>query len=393
MNGKTILHNVRVLDFTWVLAGPFATRMLADFGAEVIKVQPMLPPDVDDKFGFGYYNIWNRNKMGISLNLGKTEGISLAKKLVGISDIVVDNFTPRVMANFGLDYDNLKKINPNIIMLSMSVMGQTGPWRDYSGFAPAVHAFSGITHLTSGSDGKPVGLGFSYSDHIAGLYASLALLSALEHKKKTGEGQYIDLSQVEAMSSLLGSDILKYGISRGKTKKTGNSSSVAAPDNVYQCCGTDRWCAINVNSDEEWGKFKDALNNPPWADDEKFETMAGRLKNSDELDNLVESWTKQQDAEKVMTILQEEGIAAGIVQNAEDLLKDKQLMERNFFVNLPHPETGEIITDANPVKMSRTPAEYKRAAPLPGQDNRYVYGKLIGMTEAEVAELERNGVI
>ncbi|MFC1928599.1 CoA transferase, partial [Chloroflexota bacterium] len=195
MTNQPILHNIRILDFTWVLAGPYATRLLADFGAEVIKVQPLIASEAEDRFACGYYNTWNRNKLGITLNLNKPQGVALAKKLVGISDAVIENFTPRVMANWGLDYANLGKIKPDIIMLSMSTMGSTGPWRDYTGFGPTVQAFSGITCLTSYPGEPPSGLGYSYADHVAGLMAALALLGAIEYRHRTGEGQYIDISQ------------------------------------------------------------------------------------------------------------------------------------------------------------------------------------------------------
>ena len=222
MTNQSVLQNIRILDFTWVLAGPYATRILADFGAEVIKVQPLLPQE-EDEFRRGYDNTWNRNKLGITLNLNKPEGIALAKRLVGISDAVVENFTPRVMANWGLDYASLKKIKPDIIMLSLSTMGNTGPWRDYTGFGPTIQAFSGMTYLTSFPGKPPLGLGTSYADHIAGLYGCLALLGALEYRQKTGEGQYIDLSQVEAMASLLGGAVLDYQLEGREVAAVGNS--------------------------------------------------------------------------------------------------------------------------------------------------------------------------
>lgn len=199
---KSILHNIRILDFTWVLAGPYATRLLGDFGAEVIKVQPLLAAEEDDAFARGYYNTWNRNKLGVTLNLNKPEGIDLAKKLAAISDAVVENFTPHVMLNFGLDYENLKKIKPDIIMVSISTMGRHSPKSHYTGYGPTAHALSGLTGLMT-VNGKPVGPGFSFSDHIAGLYASMSLLAALERRRQTGEGQYIDLSAVALMEGLL----------------------------------------------------------------------------------------------------------------------------------------------------------------------------------------------
>ena len=392
MTNQPVLQKIRILDFSWVLAGPYATRILADFGAEVIKVQPLLPEE-EDKFSRGYYNTWNRNKLGITLSLNKPEGVAIAKRLVGISDAVVENFSPRVMANLGLDYDSLRKVKPDLIMLSLSTMGNSGPWRDYVGFGPTVQAFSGITYLTSFPGKPPLGLGTSYADHIAGLIACLALLSALEYRRKTGEGQYIDVSQVEAMAGLLGDAILDYTVRGEEVEPVGNSSTEAAPHGVYRCQGDDRWCAIAVFTDEEWQGFKRALGNPPWAEDKRFATLAGRLKHSEELDRLVEDWTKERTAEEAMALLQRQGVAAGVVQDASDLAEDPQLKERGFFIELDHPELGKTISDAVPIRLSDTPARYTRAAPIQGQDNNYVYRELLGMSEDEIDKLREQGVI
>jgi len=392
MTNRPVLHNIRILDFAWVLAGPYATRILADFGAEVIKIQPLMP-EAEDDFSRGYYNTWNRNKLGITLNLGNPQGVALARRLVSISDAVVENFTPRVMANWGLDYDSLKKIKPDLIMLSMSTMGNTGPWCDYAGFGPTVQAFSGITYLTSFPGKPPLGLGPSYADHIAGLLACLALLGALEYRQRTGEGQYIDVSQVEAMASLLGDAILDYTVKGRQVEPVGNGSTEAAPHGVYRCRGDDRWCTIAVFSDGEWQGFKLALGNPPWAEARRFATLTGRLENSEQLNRLVEGWTKEHTAEEAMALLQEQGVAAGVVQDASDLARDPQLKERGFFIELDHPELGKTVSDAAPIRLSDTPARYIRAAPLLGQDNDYVYGELLGMSRGELTKLKKKGVI
>jgi benzylsuccinate CoA-transferase BbsF subunit len=384
MTNQPVLQKIRILDFSWVLAGPYATRILADFGAEVIKVQPLLPQE-EDKFSRGYYNTWNRNKRGITLNLDKPEGIALAKKLVKISDAVVENFTPRVMANWGLDYNSLKKIKPDIIMLSLSTMGNSGPWRDYVGFGTTIQAFSGITYLTSFPGKPPLGLGTAYADHVAGLFGCLALLGAAEYRQKTGEGQYIDLSQVEAMSSLLGEAIVDYQL-KGEAAVVGNNSTEAAPHGVYPCKGDDRWCALAVFTDEEWEGFKRALGNPSWAEDKKFNTFSGRLKNKARLDSLIEEWTEEHTAEEVMALLQGEGVAAGVVQNAADLAQDPQLKERGFFIEL-----DKTVSEATPIRLSHAPAKYRRLAPTLGQDNDYVYGELLGMSE--LANLKKQGII
>jgi crotonobetainyl-CoA:carnitine CoA-transferase CaiB-like acyl-CoA transferase len=380
MTNKSILQNLRILDFTWVLAGPYATRLLADFGAEVIKIQPLMPQE-EDAFSRGYYNTWNRNKLGITLNLNNPKGVALAKRLANISDAVVENFTPRVMANWGLDYENLKKIKPDLIMLSLSTMGNTGPWRNYTGFGPTVQAFSGITHLTSYPGKPPLGLGTAYADHVAALLVCLALLGALEYRRRTGEGQYIDVSGVEAMASLLGDAVIH-------DKEAG-----AAPHGIYRCRGDDRWCAIAVFTDEEWQGFKRALGNPPWAEDKRFTTLTARLKNKSELDRLVEKWTGKHTAEEVMALLQKRGVAAGVVQSASDLAQDPQLKKRSFFIELGHPQLGKTVSDAVPIRLSDTPPRYTRAAPVLGQDNDYVYGKLLGLSQDELAELKKQAVV
>lgn len=393
MTNQSILNNIRILDFTWVLAGPYATRLLADFGAEVIKVQPLLSSESDDTFARGYYNTWNRNKLGITLNLDKPEGVALARRLVGICDAVVENFTPRVMANWGLDYASLKKVKPDIIMLGMSVMGQTGPWRNYTGFGATVQAFSGMTRLTSFPGEPPLGPGFSYADHVAGLYASLALLGALEYRQRTGEGQYIDVSQVEAMASLLGGAIMDATAGGHEAAPVGNGSALAAPHNVYRCQGEDRWCAVAVFTDEDWQGFRRALGSPSWTEDARFATLTGRLENVEELDRLVTGWTIEHTAEEVMSWLQGNGVAAGVVQDARDLAGNPHLGARDFFVEIDHPEGGKTVADATPLKLSRAPAGYPRAAPASGQDNDYVYRQLLGMSEAALAELRESGII
>lgn len=387
MTNQSALHNIRILDFSWVLAGPYATRLLADFGAEVIKGQPLLP-QADDRFSQGYYNTWNRNKLGITLNLDKAEGVALAKRLVAISDVVVENFSPRVMANWGLDYANLARIKPEIIMLSMSLMGQTGPCRNYTGFGPTVHALSGMTHLTSYPGQPPLGPGFAYADHVAGLYASLAILGALEHRRRTGEGQHIDLSEVEAMASLLGDAVIDFTSGAPEPRPMGNASRNAAPHNVYPCLGNDAWCAITIETEGQWEGFKRALGNPGWANDRRFATMSDRLRNMAELDRQVSEWTRQHTAREVMECMQAVGVGVGVVQDAEALANDPQLKARGFFLKF-----GEATVDANPIRLSETPPTYARGAPTLGQDNDYVYGELLGIGEDEIGRLRGAGVI
>ncbi|MDO8568462.1 MAG: CoA transferase, partial [Dehalococcoidales bacterium] len=335
----------------------------------------------------------NRNKLGITLNLNQPKGIALARKLVKISDAVVENFAPRVMANWGLDYPNLAKIKPDIIMLSMPALGQTGPRRNYTGFAPTIHAFSGMTYLTSFPGRPPTGPGFAYADHVAGLVASLSLLGALEYRRRTGEGQHIDVSQTEAVAGLMGDAILDYSASGNEPEPAGNSSPQAAPHNAYRCKGDDRWCAVAVFGNGEWQAFKRTLGNPDWAREKRFATLAGRLKNSEELDRLISAWTVERTAEEVMAIFQGQGISSGVVNDANDLAHNPQLKARGFFVELEHPELGRTIADASPIRLSDTPARYRRASPTRGQDNDYVYGELLGLSAEEITGLKRDGVL
>ncbi len=389
------LSGLRVLDFTIVLAGPFGTRILADHGAEVIKVQSRVTSGGPDHNLSGYFAAWNRNKLGITVNLSRPEGVELAKRLVQISDIVAENFSPRVMKNWGLDYATLKETRPELIMLSMSGMGQTGPWRDYVAFGPTVQALSGMTHLTGFPERAPLGLGYSYADHVAGVMGALAILEAVEQRQKTGEGKHIDLSETEAMCSLLGTAILDYTCNGRDAGPTGNASAqgLGAPHGVYPCRGEDRWCAIAVFNDEDWEAFCEVLGRPSWTGRAEFGSQLERWTNSAELDAAVEEWTRQRSAEEVMESLQRAGVAAGVVQNAADLACDPQLRERDFFVQLEHPVMGNTVSDGSPMRLSETPAEYMRAAPLLGQDNSYVYCALLGMSETEMERLIAEGVI
>jgi benzylsuccinate CoA-transferase BbsF subunit len=392
MNGQSILQNIRILDFSWVLAGPYATRLLADFGAQIIKVQPALSEE-NDRFSRGYYEAWNRNKLGLTLDLRQPEGREIARKLAKISDAVVENFSPRVMANCGLDYPELKKLKPNLIFLSMSVMGHTGSRRDYTGFGPTVQAFSGLTYLTGYPDRPPSGAGYSCADHVAGLYASLALLGALEYRRRTGEGQYIDLSETETLSSLLADPLLDYTRQGRVPRAAGNRSSRAAPQGIYRCRGEDRWCAITISSDEEWEAFKRSAGYPSWAGEPRFSDLASRLKNAADLDNLIQDWTRDKTPEEVMALLQREKVPAGVVQDAADLAHDPQLKSREFFVEMDHPGHGKIMADASPIRLSSSAAEYRRSAPGPGQDADYICRQILGLSEDETGRLRRNNII
>ena len=275
------LHGIRVLDFTWMLAGPYATRIFADFGAEVIKLQSKKTSGGADSNLTGYFNTWNRNKRSITLDLSHPEAREMVLKLAAKSDVVIENFSPRVMPNWDLDYERLKEVRPDLIMLSMSAMGQGGPWKDYVAFAPTLHALSGLTHLTSFENDAPIGLGYAYADVVAGLYAALAVLAALEHRNRTGQGQYIDLSEYEAICTLMGPSLLDASANGKEIQPQGNCPDyiAAAPYGCYKCLGEDRWCVIAVSSEEEWQSLCQVLGHPGWMKEKKFSTEAKRKEN------------------------------------------------------------------------------------------------------------------
>jgi len=390
-----VLQGIRILDFTWLLAGPYATRILADFGAEVIKVQTGKMATGAESNATGYFNTWNRNKLGITLNMAHPEGRKLALRLVTISDILVENFTPRVMAQWGLDYRTLSQIKPDIIMVSLSGFGQTGPWRDFAALGPTIQALSGMTHLTSSGNDPPEGIGYSYADPLSGMFTAYAVLAALEYRTRTGRGLYIDISEYEALGCLLGPALLDYSVNGTIAEPEGNTdnSLTAAPQGCYKCRGEDRWCTIAVFTDAEWHALCKVMGNPAWTEQERFASIQQRHHHAGELNRLVEQWTANYTPEQVMNRLQEAGVPAGVVNSAADLAGDPQLTSRDFFVHARHPRLGNTSFDSTPIRLSRTPPVSWKAAPRLGEHNHYVYRELLGLEEDEYQDYVNHGVI
>lgn len=384
MNAE-ILEGTRILDFTRVLAGPYATRILADFGAEVIKVQSKKTATGAESNTGRYFSAWNRNKRSITLDMSYPESKDLALRLVEISDVVIENYSPRVMSNWGLHYENLKDLKPTLIMLSMSGMGQTGPWKDYVAFGPTVQSLGGLTYLTSYDKDSPVGSGYAYADPISGLYGAFAVLAALDYRDRTGRGQYIDLSEYEAVATLIAPDLLDAWANDKEPLPKGNRSdhTMAVPHGCYECLGTDRWCVIAVFNEVEWRALCQVLGHPEWTCDQRFSDVSKRKEHAGELDELLRQWTSDRRAEEIVELLQKAGVPAGIVQNAEDLANDPQLLEREFFVHLKHPTLGDTISDGSPIKFSRNDGKQWKASPLLGEDNEYVFRNLLGLSEKE----------
>jgi len=394
------LKGVRVLDFTWIHAGPSATRILSDQGAQVIKVESNQAlavvggPASNTARGLGQRHNWNAGKLSISLNMKTDAGKGLARRLVSVSDVVAENFSGRVMPSWGLDYEGVRKIKPDIIMLSMSGFGRTGPWKDRVSYGQTLQAWSGFTDLTGFPDNGPSGPASAYSDAVGGMTGAQAVLLALIQRANTGKGQWIDVSQMEAMSSLLGPLTLELSANKVDVHRSGNrlSHGGGAPHGAYRCQGDDRWLAITVFTDEEWAAFASAIGAPSWTSDTRFATAESREQHADDLDQLVESWTLGQNAESAMHLLQAAGIAAGVALTGEDMANsDPQLRDRGTFQ--PVPDAGGVLRtiEKAPYKLSRTPGSVTRGAPEFGADQDFVLSEILGLSDEELAEAAITG--
>lgn len=397
------LEGIRVVDATWVMAGPTATSVLADMGAEVIKVESIQVLDRwragDNPTGPGFWehsglwNTLNRNKLSITLNLADPRGADIFKRLVAVSDVVAENYTPRVMSNFGLGYEELHRINADIIMLSMPGYGMTGPWRDYVSFAPSFEEMSGIAQLQGYSDGPPHLCGRGIGDPLAGLHGTIAILTALAYRQRTGEGQYIDLSDTEACTNLIGHEIVRHQLTGELRARRGSRDPECAPQGVYPSDGEDAWIAISIRSDEEWARFVDAIGSPGWANNSTFDTAAGRMAQHDEIDARVAEWTRALPSREAMYRLQAHDIRAGAVLDARELLADEHLRARSFFDRLDRTPDGLHDYPSQPVRFDGQRLPTRRVAPTLGQDNDYVIRTVLGLKSAELTELYAANVV
>ena len=396
------LQGVRIIDACIYWAGPMATALLADLGAEVIKIESIQRLDYLRLLGGwptqdGYewsavFNGANRNKYGITLNLNHPRGREIFRSLVEIGDIVTENFSPRVMENWGLSYEALKEINPRLIMLSMPGFGATGPWRNYVTFGPNVEMVSGMPTISGYPDGEPMMTGY-IADPAAGLMGAVAVMVALQHRRRTGQGQHIDLSQMEAITNFMGGAIMDYAMNRRLQPRRGNRHPSMSPHGVYPCQGDDEWVTITVSSEEEWARFCDAIGNPPWTKEPRFSDTLSRYENHDDMDRLIGDWTRQHDKHEVMQIMQQAGVASGPVLSYAEVLSDPHIEERGFFEVVTRPVTGTHPYPGFPAKLSETPVTIRRPAPTLGQDNEDVLTRLLGMTKEEISQLAEEEII
>ncbi len=402
---KKPLAGVRVTDFTWIGAGAYATKMLGDYGADVIKIESasrldalrMSAPYKDRVKGVnrsGYFADRNTSKRSITLNMKDPRAVALVRRLIAKSDIVANNFTPDVMPRFGLDYDAVRGIRPDIIYLAMSMQGASGPESRYLGYGASMAALTGLQHLIGVPGRAPIGTGTNYPDHIPNpCHATFAVLAALRHRRRTGEGQYLDLAQTEPTVALLGPTFLDLTVNGREQQAAGNDHPVFAPHGVFPCAGEDRWIALCVKSDAQWGRLVQALGGAGLAD-RCWATREGRLAHRASLNEAIAALTRAQVAEALMLKLQSIGIAAGVVQNAEDVvLRDPQLAHRGHWIRLDHPEMGRTVYNASPFRSAAMPAAPERPAPLLGQHTDEVCRELLGLDDTEISKLKTEGVL
>jgi crotonobetainyl-CoA:carnitine CoA-transferase CaiB-like acyl-CoA transferase len=399
---------VRVVDLTWVLAGPYATKTLADHGAEVIKIEsagrqdptrsaPFLRLSRDgdqDPNTSGYFNNVNRNKRSVTLNLRDPRGLDVLRRLIVTSDVVIENFSAGVMERMGLGYQQLCQLRSDIIYVSMSGMGHTGPRRDWVCYADTVSAAAGLTALTGWNSSDVVGVIYGHGDILAGHHAALATLDALRHRDITGQGRHVDLSQMEAVAAHMGTSLLEWTAAGRRIEPIGNAHPEWAPHGVYPCLGADRWCAIAVRTDAEWRALAELVEGPHLAADPRFGTVARRRQAAAELDAKVSAWTSRLSAVLVAERLQQRGVPAGPVQDGRDLVdNDGHLRERGFYVDIEHPVAGRFLHEGVPVRIDPTPGGVRSPAPLLGADTDEVLIDELDYTEQEVRDLREDGVL
>ena len=414
------LSHIRVADFCWMGVGSVATRLLADFGAQVIKIEdrnrldtprrlPIYKGDLrsygdedanPDPDRGGLFNNYCRNKLGVTINMKSAAGRALAERLIAASSVVTENFAPGVMERWGLTYPRLRELREDVIFARMSGYGHSGPHHEYRSYGPVIQAVSGMSFISGLPDREPSGWGLSYMDNQAAYYNSAALLMAIFHRQRTGQGMEIDASAVEIGISLLGPDLLDTLVNRRPSRRPGfprgNRSAHAdvAPHGVYPAAGDDQWVAITVADDDEWRRLVDAMGRPAWALEERFATGRSRREHEDDLDKLLSAWTSGLDKHATTDLLQRAEVTAGAVQDPRDLDEvDPQIAARGTFFDLDHPVIGPARFEGTPIAFSETVQENWRSAPLLGEDNHYVFGEVLGLSDDELAELEEEGAI
>ena len=399
------LKGVKVVEFAAFAAGPAVGKHLADHGATVVHIESRVRPDgfrahyppyKDNIHGLnrsGLFALCNNDKLDITLNLKAAKATELVKKIVSWSDVVIENFSPGTMARLGLDYESLKKVNPELIMLSSSNLGQSGPHAHHAGFGSQLSSLAGFTHLTGYPGGSPQILYGPYIDYIAVAYGAVAILAALDYRRRTGRGNYIDTAQYETGLQYLAPILLDYKVNGTVATRNANRDPHAAPHGAYPCKEDDSWCVISVHSEAEWQALCKAIGNLSWTADQRFASHAARKQNEDDLDRRMSEWTRGFTARELMEKLQAVGVCAGAVNTMKDIYVDPQLAQRPQWVELEHPEIGKMHYQRPPFLLSKTPPGPSNRDPLLAEHNEYFYRQLLGLGEHEYNELVAAKVI
>jgi len=395
---KEALQGVKIVDFCREGVGPVTIRYLAHHGATVVRIESekapdgsrSVPPFKDGQAGLNrsaFQSKFNTNKYGMALDMNHSKVKEVTTRLIKWADIVGESYLPGQMAKWGLSYEDIKKIKPDIIMFSATMQGQEGPHAKHPGYGMQLASGAGLTHLVGYHDEGPLQPYGAYTDWVTPRFGASLILAALDYRRRTGKGQYIDISQLEATLQFLSPLLLDYSVNKREAKRLGNRSPAAVPHEAYRCKGDDRWCVIAVQTDEEWKNFCRVIGNPPWTEDPKFRTLLGRKKHEDELNRLVEDWTIERDAEEIEKTMQANGVAAGIVKTSEDLFDDPQLNHRHNFWKVNHPEIGEHHCEGINFILSKTPGSIRTDGPCLGQDTMVVCTEILGMSDVEFALL------
>jgi crotonobetainyl-CoA:carnitine CoA-transferase CaiB-like acyl-CoA transferase len=398
------LAGLRVVDLTMVWAGPFGTRLLGDYGAEVIKVES--PRAWDQLRGLGgiprttprwynksaYFNHNNRDKYAIALDLANPLGRDALLRLCAVSDVIVENFRNDVMDNLRLDFESVRAVNPRIIYVSMPGHGKTGPEKDYVAYGSNVEQLSGLVSLTGYEGGEPMKSGFSYGDPVAGTAFVAAVAMAIRRRNRTGEGGYVELAQREVLTTFVGDHLVDFSMNGKLRKALGNRHPFLAPHNRYRCAGEDSWITVGCESEPQFRALANCILHPTLPDDPRFATNQSRKQNEDELDAIIDAWTSARGHYEAMHILQQAGVPAGAVLTIPELFSDPHLRERGAWVEQTHVDAGTWEMEAPPWKLSRTPGHIRISAPGFAEHNDYVFRELLRMPEAEVRGLYDAGV-
>ncbi len=403
---KQALDGLVVCDFSWVGAGPITTNILGQCGAEIIKIESRNRPDLlrnDPPFKdgiseglerSGYFANRNPNKKCISLDMKNPGAREVAVRVIEKSDIIINNFRTGQMEKWNLGYDDVKKIKKDIIYVTMSLQGNSGPHKSYMGFGLNLNALVGLTHLATMPGKLPFGTGTNYTDHVmVPTHTVFGIMTALIYRHQTGEGQLVEIPQSQAAICMKPTDAMHYAANGENLEPQGYKDPNAAPHGIYTTLGYRTWITIAVSMDVEWEALKNVMGNPTWADDKKYQTPAGRKENEDELDARIEEWTRWQHGDLLMKRLLEKGVNAGVVNDARGAIEDDHLRVRKFWSYLDHPVAGITLYNRAPIKFSRTPIEMKTAAPLLGQHTEEVLTEMLGYTDEEIRQLEADGVL